>query len=326
MSSLPINHREVGLRPAIRIQLDDWFIGSKADKPMIYFDANGGTGSLGPTRYNSTRDIDMPECPFEAPEGKVFEAWQIGDTVVKAGQSYYLYDDVTAKALWRDDAPQEQSMYVQGTTGNTPYYFVKDESATLAAGQLAEYKAYGASFTNTEALYFYVNGKQLNAMLDLYAEGPGQTYKNNAYYPAPASIAILNTVENATVTLKAWENGKYSFFVEGGPVVDTIPTTTHIVFSNNKGWSKVYCYAWDSSNSDQRNAAWPGVAMTYQGQNEYGEGIYSIDLNLEAFDSMIFNNGSGDQTIDIGIQKVASMGYYLTNQSGGKWFVDMYTV
>lgn len=41
---------------------------------------------------------------------------------------------------------------------------------------------------------------------------------------------------------------------------------------------------------------WPGVAMTAESQNEYGETIYTLEVPSDA-GYLIFNNG-GDQTND----------------------------
>ena len=62
----------------------------------------------------------------------------------------------------------------------------------------------------------------------------------------------------------------------------------------NNGWSNLYCYMWNSETD--RNAAWPGVAMT-----KVSDGVYSYKLTGD-FANIIFNNGSsgnGNQTGDM---------------------------
>lgn len=60
---------------------------------------------------------------------------------------------------------------------------------------------------------------------------------------------------------------------------------------------------WGESTS--ANAAWPGVDMTYVGLNEYSQKIYSIEIDLDAYDFIIFNNGAGAQTVNIALSGVA---------------------
>lgn len=102
-------------------------------------------------------------------------------------------------------------------------------------------------------------------------------------------------------------------------------TTRTIYFtnSNNHKWDtdSIYCYAWDSNGN---NATWPGVKMTNtHTTNVHGETIYSIELDKK-YTSVIFNNNSGEQTVDITLTD-DSYGFYLTGQNeGNKYKVDTY--
>ena len=61
----------------------------------------------------------------------------------------------------------------------------------------------------------------------------------------------------------------------------------------NNGWNNIHCYMW---NGDQKNAEWPGVAMT-----QVSGDIYSYQLNGN-YSKIIFNKGSGgngNQTNDM---------------------------
>lgn len=62
---------------------------------------------------------------------------------------------------------------------------------------------------------------------------------------------------------------------------------------NEAGWSKVYCYMWDTANGNKNNAAWPGVAMT-----DDGDGVWSYDVD-GTYDMVIFNGGSSPQTANL---------------------------
>lgn len=70
--------------------------------------------------------------------------------------------------------------------------------------------------------------------------------------------------------------------------------TVTVYFENTKNWSSVYVYAWMGSG-ENKNADWPGIAMTKAGNN-----IYSYTFNCDELPNIIFNNGNnGEQTIDI---------------------------
>lgn len=68
----------------------------------LAFSANGGVGSLVALKTLST--VTLPECPFLAPEGKVFKAWRIGENEYAAGSVATLTEDAVAYAVWKDAA------------------------------------------------------------------------------------------------------------------------------------------------------------------------------------------------------------------------------
>ena len=68
----------------------------------LAFSANGGVGSLVALKTMST--VTLPECPFLAPEGKEFQAWQIGENEYAAGSVATLTEDAVAYAVWKDAA------------------------------------------------------------------------------------------------------------------------------------------------------------------------------------------------------------------------------
>ena len=66
----------------------------------------------------------LPECGFTAPEGKMFEAWKVGDgeTTYQPYERIMLTSDITLTALWADYKPQiiirMFDSYGDGWTGN----------------------------------------------------------------------------------------------------------------------------------------------------------------------------------------------------------------
>lgn len=94
------------------------------------------------------------------------------------------------------------------------------------------------------------------------------------------------------------------------------PTTTGsdkytMTFTNNYNWNNVYCYYWSNSNTTM--TSWPGKAMTYSSTNDLGQKIYTIEIPSSA-EFVIFNNGSGTQTVDVPV--TGSAKYYISGGSG----------
>lgn len=86
-----------------------------------------------------------------------------------------------------------------------------------------------------------------------------------------------------------------------------------IKFINTLNWSDICLYSWDGNGSE--NAKWPGVALETNETNEFGQEIYTVDINKGW--NIIFS-GSGHQSEDILYDESAEI-YYLTedtNSSG----------
>jgi len=63
--------------------------------------------------------------------------------------------------------------------------------------------------------------------------------------------------------------------------------------------------------------------MTYVGLNEFNERVYRIDIAPDV-KGLIFNNGSGAQTVDITSGIADGLGYYISGSSGAKSSVGTY--
>ncbi len=69
----------------------------------VYFDANGGIGEpVGMDNITAGFSIGLPDCPFTAPEGKQFKAWDVNGTEMAAGESITVNEDLTIYAIWED--------------------------------------------------------------------------------------------------------------------------------------------------------------------------------------------------------------------------------
>lgn len=98
--------------------------------------------------------------------------------------------------------------------------------------------------------------------------------------------------------------------------IDNNDAVVTVYYSDNKGWSIVYAYAWGSGNG--YNKAWPGVQMKYLGKDKYYNKIYAVDIDTEMHDEIIFTDGI-QQTANIAFTGEQNVGYYASGtDSSGK--------
>lgn len=86
-----------------------------------------------------------------------------------------------------------------------------------------------------------------------------------------------------------------------------------IYFTNNKGWSSVYCYAW---NAQGNNGNWPGKSMSFVYTNNGGEDVYKI-TGMSSYTYLIFTNNDGKQTVNIPAPTTQNA-YYLLDTTDGE--------
>ena len=96
-----------------------------------------------------------------------------------------------------------------------------------------------------------------------------------------------------------------------------------VYFTNNKHWESVYAYVW----VEGEDGVWPGDPLYPVDTNNWGEDIYSVDVTI--YDSIIFNDGNSQQTVDIAVADLFENGVYCeaeTDTDGhyyyGEWNYD----
>ena len=97
--------------------------------------------------------------------------------------------------------------------------------------------------------------------------------------------------------------------VDPGTSSSTVTTTSNVAYLKlPSGWSTpVYCYVYSGSNASNRNAAWPGVAMT----NVSGS-IYKYEVSDSISDPLvIFTDGTNQYpgSMQSGVTLTGSMIY-----------------
>lgn len=87
-------------------------------------------------------------------------------------------------------------------------------------------------------------------------------------------------------------NGYWTKYVEETPAEKYT-----IYLTNNMGWNKVYCYAW---NATMTTGKFPGVEMTDTTyKNEQKQAVYKVEID-STYTSLVFSNGNDkNQTVDV---------------------------
>lgn len=101
-----------------------------------------------------------------------------------------------------------------------------------------------------------------------------------------------------------------------------------IYFTNNKRWTDtIYVYVFNSTTS-KGMTTWPGIKMTFDSKNTYGEDIYKVVIDTYLYDSLVFSHGTmngssyslSSQTIDIKFVDIIDNAYYVTEKNAaGKY-------
>lgn len=107
--------------------------------------------------------------------------------------------------------------------------------------------------------------------------------------------------------------------------VEETPAEKYTIYlTNNMGWDKVYCYAW---NATMTTGEFPGVEMTdTKYRNDQGQAVYKVEID-STYTSLVFSNGNDkNQTVDVTGFKNGTA-YYLKEDKDkkGHYNVDTWT-
>lgn len=107
--------------------------------------------------------------------------------------------------------------------------------------------------------------------------------------------------------------------------VEETPAEKYTIYlTNNMGWDKVYCYAW---NATMTTGKFPGVEMTdTKYRNDQGQAVYKVEID-STYTSLVFSNGNDkNQTVDVTGFKNGTA-YYLKEDidKKGHYNVDTWT-
>lgn len=120
----------------------------------VTFDANGGTGTMGPVTLETENDSYLytaPECEFTAPDGMEFDYWTLSgsDTPIYVGETIEVSSNITLVAHWRQMVYYYLvSFDANGGTGDMIPLFIESTTAT------AQFVVPACTFTPPEGMVF----------------------------------------------------------------------------------------------------------------------------------------------------------------------------
>ncbi len=151
------------------------------------------------------------------------------------------------------------------------------------------------------------------------SESRDQYAHNDVAYKAFVFDLVDGDFSSAPITppVESVDN-PYDIAVDGTkyPVVEGYNT---IVYSAKSDWTKAYIYAWGDNGSI---AEWPGQEMKFVVSNEYSENQFVAYIPTQ-YTNYIINNGSGEQTVDLEVDK--SLGMYMDKKEDGKWTIGQWS-
>lgn len=179
--------------------------------------------------------------------------------------------------------------YVSGNNGLykyfkvNPYYTVSFSHDSKSSGVMNSMKTASGIITLPECTFINNDNNPFACWTD-----------GTKYYKAGAKLAVDSDVSFTP----CWESS-------GGVAAED--NTVYLL--NNNGWSTVYAYCWGDTGSI---GSWPGVEM----QNIAGTDIWKLTVTTGPYANIIFNNGSGLQTVNMAYPTDSKVMY---DNSTGEW-------
>lgn len=206
------------------------------------------------------------------------------------------------------------------TTPQGEKYMVGDANgdnkiSMLDSSKMANHIADISELTGIRFTAADVNGdgkitmKDIAALQNYLSDKPDSygigTYKNYTDPTSPTVIteATTSTTEPTTATTEPTTATTEPTTATTEPT--TASDTVKIYFSNSQNWSgTISLYYWNTGDTPVK---WPGTAMIADGQNEYGQAIYYLEIPSK-YKNIIFTNGTS-QSKDYALDGTATAFY-----------------
>lgn len=188
-------------------------------KHTVSFNAGEGSGSMASVQVSDGASYELPPCTFTAPEGKVFDHWEVAGVEKTSLES--VTADVEVTATWKDAPSEVDATMAPGTNGSEAKVVVsevekdaikvgtssKGGDMTITVGTGATYvKFYAAAWKGVEGLSLNISGATANpASIDLTAD---EGIANSSPFTLSGSessylftVVLSNITSETTLTL-----------------------------------------------------------------------------------------------------------------------------
>lgn len=229
-----------------------------------------------------------------------WSTYPAGKEVVANGSKVDVDKDVTD---WGDHS----ACYFNGTSGSSIriWFDYQNKKAWITE------PGYSVTINNGDHGTVSPNGvRSVGASGLTITATPTEGYKLASWSVTGGAHVASSTA--ATTTLTATADGTVTAIYE-------TESPIRLYYSNPAGWSTIYAYLWDVDNTSDKNANWPGTAITTKTELVDCQQFYYYEYYPSAhvgWDRIIFNGGNSSmQTHNLSFNAATNAGQY---QNAGK--------
>ena len=282
------------------------------EKRTVYFTNNKGWSALKAYIYNGAANKELSAWPGEDME-YVTEN-EMGETVYSVTFSV-SYDTI----VFNSGDVQTVDVALSDLEGdNNAYYIAGDSANDAGKWAVGQWKyvapapktlvSIAAEYTGSEVTVGKSVAKDDIAVTATYSDESTAAvtdftigdYDNTA----AGNVIITITYQEKTATITV------AFVEEEEELTRTVYFTDNFKWGSANG-GKIYAYVF---NGEAPYKDWPGELMTYVENNSDEDAVYGYTFSTE-YDTIIFSNGDGTQTIDITLGE--DNAYYCSGWSDG---------
>lgn len=259
---------------------------------ITFASGEGGSGTMNPASATRGGQYILPKCIFTAPEGKEFDAWQVGSDRKAVGDPIAVTENTTVTALWKNRVEYSISVTADLAAYGTAYASVSKsysgETITLTATPGEGYEFDRWEVTNGGVTIGSDNTFTMPAAnVEIKAHFKEKTYtvtiQNDGHGTGTASVgetAITAAKKDAQITLTSAPAPGYTFkewqVVSGGVTITDGTFTMPAANVTVKATFEAIPYAVTVLNGDN------GTAKAYVGENACTTAIIGTKVTLKA--------------------------------------------
>lgn len=248
--------------------------------------------------YAYFKDSKLPATKLN--KGDVVDNIVLANETHRNFEGWYLEPSLKTKVTFPYIVNKNTVFYPKWTYGiNKEYYILVDSLGNKVGGFLWNYDNYDfleyeLKYKLLDAKTYYIKSLDGSVTYSTFSIGKKNTY--SIYFSEEYLWEEPNNPEE-----------KRNIYIRHDK--------KEIYFTNSLYWSKVNAYYWNNSTS-VKEYSWPGTSLSKVGTNDMGQDIYKVSIDIQ-YDYVIFNNGSGVQTVDIPIGNITNNAFYVNDSKDG---------